>query len=179
MREMAEKTLTNRESPEALGSSRSEGDTTRAPTPTSISPPKVRIFEAIRGWAALVLSVTEHTRVSHLDLLRHEGKSGRELAEARRLLTWAFMEVSDMDDNGAIAWLEQCISLGRRSISDGLKGEPPEKLAAVIQTYRRLATSLGPADVADTIAAGLLGQRKPRSRLWPRGFLARLGLRDK
>lgn len=145
----------------------------------SLSPPKIRIEEAIRGWAALVLAVREHVNVSMVDLLRHDGRSSQALAEARRLLIWAFLEVSDTDDDASIAWLEQCIKLGRRSISDGLKGEPPERLSSVIQTYRRLAPALGPADVADTIAAGLLGQRKPRSRVWPKGFLARLGLRNK
>lgn len=179
MKEMAEKQLTNREIPEALENKGSAGCSTQAPNPMEVSPPKVRIFEAIRGWAALVLAVTEHANVSHLDLLCHEGKSGRSLAEARRLLSWAFLEVSDTSDYLAIAWLEQCVSLGRRSISDGLKGDPPAKLPAVIQTYRRLATALGPEDIDDTIAAGLLGQRRPRSRVWPRGFLARLGLRDR
>lgn len=143
------------------------------------TPPRIRITDAIHGWAALVLAVREHTCVSMGDLLRHDGRSSRALADARRLLIWSFVEVSDAkDEDAAIAWLEQCMKLGHRSIVDCLKEPVPEKLRDVMRTYQRLVVALGPADVADTIAAGLLGQRKPRSRVWPKGFLERLGLRN-
>lgn len=141
-----------------------------------LGPPKLSIASAIHGWAALVLAVTSKSRVSHIDLLRHEGRSSKELADARRLLVWAFLEVVDFDDDMAIAWIEQCVALGRRSIMDGLKGDPPEELEEVVATYSRLVHEMGDDDVREAVAAGLLGERKPRARVWPRGFLARLGL---
>lgn len=143
------------------------------------TPPKIHISEAIRGWAALVLAVREFSCVSMEDLLRHDGRSSRALTEARRLLIWAFLEVSDgANTDESVAWLEQCMTFGARSIAESLKGEAPDKLQDALRTYQRLLLELGPADVADTIAAGLLGQRKPRSRIWPKGFLERLGLRN-
>lgn len=143
-----------------------------------LGPPRLTVGPAVRGWAALVLAVTSKTRVSHIDMLRHEGRSSKELADARRLLVWAFLEVCDIEEGMGIAWLEQCVALGRRSIMDGLKGDPPEELKEVVETYTRLMQEMGDEDVQEAVAAGLLGERKPRARIWPRGFLTRLGLAE-
>jgi hypothetical protein len=146
--------------------------------PIGLGPPKLSIVSAIRGWAALVLAVTSKTKVSHIDLLRHSGRSSKELADGRRLLVWAFLEVADVEEDMAISWLEQCVALGRRSIMDGLKDEPPAELAEVVALYGRLVREMGEEDVQEAVAAGLLGERKPRARVWPKGFLAKLGLSE-
>jgi len=143
---------------------------------TALNQPRVHIAEAIRGWAAVVLTAVHHTGFSHVSLLRRPGRSSAALASARRLLIWLFMEVADGDVDTSKAWLEQCMGLCRRSIEEALKGEPPETLPDALATCRRLIVGLGPEDVAEVIAAGLLGERKPRSRLWSKGFLERLGL---
>ncbi len=176
MSETARKLLTDQEFPGCIGK---ENPMRNNPAPGDTSAlPRIHLSETLRGWAALVLAVQEHSMASMTTLLRRGGRGTSALAEARRLLIWAFLEVSDLDDDASIAWIEQCITLSRRSIVDSLRGPAPDKLPEVIQTYRRLAVSLGPADVACTIAAGLLGQHKPRSRVWPKGFLERLGLRN-
>ena len=144
---------------------------------TQFGPPKLDIGPAIKGWAAVVLAVTSKSKVSHIDLLRHTGRSSEALAEARRLTIWVFMEVVDADDEDyAVGWLEQCLGLSRRSITDALKGEPPALLRACVETYARLRRQMGPSDVLEAIAAGLLGQRRHRARVWPKGFLERLGI---
>jgi len=141
-------------------------------------PPPLNILTAMKGWAALVLAVSTHLKISHIDLLRHKGRSGPNLTKARRLLVWAFMEVSDAPYRDSMAWLEQCVALGQKSLKNNLQGVPPADLAEVVATYSRLLHTLGAADVHDAIAAGLFGRRMPRARVWPKGFLARLELQD-
>lgn len=145
--------------------------------PIAASPPKIAMGPAVRGWAALVLAVAAHSRLSHEAILRHEGRSGKRLADARRLLVWAFMEVVELPEDLATAWLEQCLQLGRRSILDALRrGEPPAQLAGVLATYSRLMREMGPEDVREAVTAGILGERRPRATVWPKGLLERLGL---
>ena len=177
MSETARKMPTHRAIPLSLG----KGEImciTNKPHAVSVSPPKLTIASAIRGWAALVLAVTNTTRISHVDLLRHTGRSGKELADARRLLVWAFLEVADIEEDTAISWIEQCVALCRRSIVDALKAEPPEELRATVELYSRLMREMGAEDSREAVTAGLLGQRKPRARVWPKGFLAKLGLNE-
>lgn len=143
---------------------------------TALNQPRVHIAEAIRGWAAVVLTAVHHSGFSHISLLRQPGRSSAALASARRLLIWLFMEVSDSNADTSKAWLEQCMGLCRRSIEETLKSEPPESLSDALATCNRLLVGLGVEDMAEVIAAGLLGERKPRSRLWSRGFLERFGL---
>lgn len=145
--------------------------------PVVASPPKIALGPAIHCWVALVLAVMERCQLSHHDILRHEGRSSKRLADARRLLIWAFMEVAGVEEDLAIAWLEQCLLLGRRTIVDGLRlGGPPDGLAETLATYSRLVREMGPEDVREAVAAGILGERKPRATLWPKGYFKKLGL---
>ena len=145
--------------------------------PASAAPPKIAMFDVIRGWVALVLAVSHACRLTHLDILGHEGRSSERLAKARRLLCWAFMEVAELDTDLATAWLEQCLQLGHRSIVDNVnRGEPPEKLQEVLELYSRLYREMGPEDVRTAATSGILGERRPRATYWPKGFLQKLGL---
>jgi hypothetical protein len=145
--------------------------------PVTASPPKIALGPAIHCWVALVLAVMERSKLSHHDILRHAGRSSKRLADARRLLIWAFMEVAGVGEDLAIAWLEQCLQLGRRTIVDGLRlGAPPEGLAETVATYSRLVREMGPEDVSEAVTAGIVGERKPRATLWPKGFFQKLGL---
>jgi len=148
--------------------------------PGATGPPAAQIESAIQAWVAAVLSVLSQIQVPHLELLRYRGRTRatRNLTMARRLLIWLFVEVSDASTALAIAWLEQCLGLGKRSIKDVLAGAPPVELQPALQVYTRLMTELGPDDVAKAVAAGVLGQRSDCwARIWPKGFLERLGVR--
>ena len=145
----------------------------------NLTPPKIELVSIIKHWVALVLAVCHHTGVSHIHLLKHTGRSGKELADARRLLAWCLLEVCNGDTNMVIAWMEEVMALGRKSISNGLRGEPPPGIHEVLEIYTNLCRRLGPGDVGESIAAGLLGQKTSRARLFPKGFLERLGLGSK
>jgi hypothetical protein len=175
MVETARKTLIIRKTPTPIGSYKevSNKSTFKA---VGLGPPKIGIGAAIHGWAALVLAVADHCGVSHVAVLRHGGRASRVLVESRRLLVWAFLEVSDMDEAVSISWLEQCMALGRRTLTDALRAQAPDGLQDVIATYHRLFKIMGPADVKEVVSAGLLGERRPRARMWSKGFLKRLGL---
>ena len=144
----------------------------------SALPPKIEIVSGMQGWVALVLAVTHHTEVAAYDLLRRTGRTGYILSDARRLLVWAFLEVADADDQGAVAWLEQVLPINKRNILAILKEKEPENLRDVIDTYSGLYALIGFDELREAIAAGLFGQRGQRVRVWPKGFTQSLGLRD-
>lgn len=147
------------------------------PMPIPASLPRLAMAEVVRGWVALVLAVSHVTRLTHNDILRHVGRSSKRLADARRLLCWAFMEVTELDSDLGMRWLEQCVALGHRSVADNLgQGGPPPELGEALQIYQRLVRAMGAEDVKIAAAAGILGAPRQRSTLWPKGFLKRLGL---
>jgi len=146
--------------------------------PGGLTPPRLHLHEATRAWAALVLAVSSYTRVSHIDLLRRQGRSYMALANARKLLVWAFIEVADTPETVSMAWLEQCMALGRRSIRDILRDERPEGLEAVLTLYAELTNRLGSDEIIEAVTAGMLGERSPKARLWPKGFMRGLGLSE-
>lgn len=161
----------------AVSPKREERMQVKEHTPVTANPPRIALAPIMHGWAALVMAVSSYCRVSHFDILQHEGRSSKRLADARRLLAWAFLEVADMDEELAIAWLEQCLQLGRRSILDGLRiGDPPAGLPEVVATYTRLMREMGPADFKEAIGAGIIGERRPRANIWPKGFGKKFGL---
>jgi len=146
--------------------------------PQGLTPPKLALSAMTKAWVALVFAVSSCSRVSHIDLLRRPGRSYTALASARQLLVWAFAEISDAPDFITEAWLEQCMILGRRSIHEILRGQRPDDLEAVLAVYAELIKRLGDDEIQEAVSAGFVGERSPKARLFPKGFLASLGLAE-
>lgn len=143
------------------------------------APPKISVAPAVNGWAALVLAVCHTANVGVERILRRSRRASRSISDARRLLIWAFLEVTDSrDDDMNLGWLEQTMGLNKRAVKGMLREQPPEELRAVVALFSRLHRAMGQEDVHEVITAGLLGERKERPREWTRGFLARMGLSD-
>lgn len=148
------------------------------PAIVAAAPPKISLFEILKAWTILVLAVSHLTKVAHYDMVHRSGRPSRREAEAKRLLCAAFLEVVGAEEGElAIAWLEQSLQLGRRSVVDSLRElQDPAALAEVLQVYSRLMRELGPDEVKELVAAGLFGERRSRATVWPKGFLKKLGL---
>jgi len=139
--------------------------------------PKIDLLLVLRGWIALVLAVSYVTDVHHVKLLRHSGRTSKRLCEARRLLLFGLIEALGGNHVVALSWLEELLSTSRRTVSEWVKGDKPERLKVVLLVYAILYDSLSSADVDVAIAAGLLGQRMFLAAKWPRSLFQRLGLK--
>ena len=145
--------------------------------PDTLGPPLLPIMDGLKGWVAVVLAVCDVTRVSHINILQTPGRVGTQVTDARRLLTWAFIEVADAETSVSTSWLEQFTGLTRRTVTGYIAGERPGALGETLECYTRLMVEMSQRDVWDAISAGLVGAPQNRSRRWPRGFHQRLGLR--
>lgn len=142
-----------------------------------VIPPKLPVQSVMSQWVALVLAVSDYAEVSTNDLLFHTSRSGRILAEARRLLVWGFREVCDTEEPETVAWLTMAMSLNKRAIITILTEGSPQGLREVVETYTRLVPLIGYDELREAVGAGIFGQRGERSRLWSKGFTESLGLR--
>lgn len=140
----------------------------------SNSPPKPWGYDLIKAWIALVLAVSHHSSISHIQLLEHKGRASQRLAIARRQLIWTFLEICNLSDTLAISWLTAHASLCHRTIKEALKGNPPEGLQRITRTYAYLYQALSPAEVEEAAESGLMGQRVHPGKVLSNAFMTQL-----
>lgn len=115
-------------------------------------------YDLVYKYIALVLSVLSLTDVSHVMLYRTKHRPKNKVAEARKLLIWAFMEISRDGPEIATVLLSHFTGLCLKTITESLKSEPPDALESAIARYHAAVTMLGPDDIKHALACGILGE---------------------